>query len=311
MRVVFAGTPEFAAAPLRALIAAGVNIVGVLTQPDRPAGRGRKLMPSPVRQVATDAGLPVATPVNFKSADNRAIVADWKPDLMVVIAYGLILPQAVLDIPRLGCVNVHASLLPRWRGAAPIQRAIAAGDASSGVCLMQMEAGLDTGPELARLELDIAADMTGGQLHDVLVERTCAALPQWLAQLEGGALQARPQPEQGVTYAHKLSKEEARLDLQRPASELARLVRAFDPWPVAYLSLGSERLRLFGAAKALAMTAPGEAGTLLPCCDSGALIACGEGALWVPEMQWPGRKRLPAAEALRSRKLVAGDRLHG
>lgn len=311
MRVVFAGTPEFAAAPLRALIAAGVNIVGVLTQPDRPAGRGRKLMPSPVRQVATDAGLPVATPVNFKSADNRAIVADWKPDLMVVIAYGLILPQAVLDIPRLGCVNVHASLLPRWRGAAPIQRAIAAGDASSGVCLMQMEAGLDTGPELARLELDIAADMTGGQLHDVLVERTCAALPQWLAQLERGALQAQPQPEEGVTYAHKLSKEEANLDLQRPASELARLVRAFDPWPVAYLSLGSERLRLFGAAKALAMTVPEEAGTLLPCSDSGALIACGEGALWVPEMQWPGRKRLPAAEALRSRKLVAGDRLHG
>jgi methionyl-tRNA formyltransferase len=310
MRVVFAGTPDFAAAPLRSLIAAGVNIVGVLTQPDRPAGRGRKLMPSPVRQVAVEAGLPVATPLNFKTADSQAIVRDWKPDLMVVIAYGLILPQAVLDIPRLGCVNVHASLLPRWRGAAPIQRAIAAGDTVSGVCLMQMEAGLDTGPELARLQVDIAPDMTGGQLHDLLVQQTCAVLPHWLMQLQQGALAAQAQPEHGVSYAHKLSKEEARLDLQQPAAELARLIRAFDPWPVAFLPVGSERLRLFGAARALPLSAPEATGTLLPSEDTGALIACGEGVLWVPEMQWPGRRRLPAAEALRSRNLGPGDCLH-
>lgn len=310
MRVVFAGTPDFAAAPLRSLIAAGVNIVGVLTQPDRPAGRGRKLMPSPVRQVAVEAGLPVATPLNFKTADSQAIVRDWKPDLMVVIAYGLILPQTVLDIPHLGCVNVHASLLPRWRGAAPIQRAIAAGDTVSGVCLMQMEAGLDTGPELARLQVDIAPDMTGGQLHDLLVQQTCAVLPQWLMQLQQGALAAQAQPEHGVSYAHKLSKEEARLDLQQPAAELARLIRAFDPWPVAFLPVGSERLRLFGAARALPLSAPEATGTLLPSEDTGALIACGEGVLWVPEMQWPGRRRLPAAEALRSRNLGPGGCLH-
>ena len=311
MRVVFAGTPEFAAAPLRSLIDAGINVVGVLTQPDRPAGRGRKLMPSPVRQVAAEAGLPVATPLHFKTPENQAIVADWQPDLMVVIAYGLILPQALLDIPRLGCVNVHASLLPRWRGAAPIQRAIAAGDARSGVCLMQMEAGLDTGPELARLEIDITPEMTAGQLHDRLLQQTCAILPQWLRQLQQQELAAQPQPEQGVTYAHKLTKDEACLDLSRPASELARQVRAFDPWPVAFVPVGEERLRLFGGARALPLSVPEAPGTLLPCDDTGALIVCGDGVLWVPEMQWPGRKRLPAVEALRSRKLAAGDSLHG
>jgi len=313
MRIVFAGTPEFAAKPLQALIAAGANVVGVLSQPDRPAGRGRKLMPSPVRQVAIDHGLEHATPLELKSAENQQTLRAWQPDLMIVIAYGLLLPRDVLSIPTHGCVNVHASLLPRWRGAAPIQRAIEAGDRETGLCLMQMDVGLDTGPVLARVETPIDDTWTGGQLHDRLSAQACANLPGWVRQLEAGELRAVAQPEQGVSYAHKLSKAESRASFDEAAITLARKIRAFDPWPVVTVSHGDELLRLLGAAQALpadsgaATDAP--AGRILAIDAQGVSIATGSGVLRVPELQWPGRKRLPAREALNSRQLRPGDML--
>ena len=309
MRIVFAGTPEFAAAPLRALLDAGFDVVGVLTQPDRPAGRGRRLQPSPVRVLAQERGIPQACPVSLKTPEAQAELAAWQPDLLVVIAYGLILPQAVLDLPPMGCVNLHASLLPRWRGAAPIQRAIAAGDAETGLCLMQMEAGLDTGPVLAEARLPIQAEHTAGSLHDDLVRLGCAHLPAWLQELSSGALQPQVQPAEGVSYAHKLSKDEALLDLQRPAAELARLIRAYDPWPVAHLAHAGEHVRLFGAARALELRVPDSPGSILDVQADGVRLATTEGVLLVPELQWPGRRRMPAADALRSRGLGPGDRL--
>ena len=323
MRLVFAGTPDFATAPLQALLDAapdiGAQIVGVLTQPDRPAGRGRQTQPSPVRQVAQRHGLPVATPTSLKGVDALAPLADWQPDLLVVIAYGLLLPQPVLDWPRQGCVNVHASLLPRWRGAAPIQRAIEAGDSETGLCLMQMELGLDTGPVLATERLALEPLMTASLLHDALVARCCARLPGWLQALHAGALHPQPQPEQGVTYAHKLHKAEAQLDLGEPAAALARKVRAFDSWPAAQIRHAGAPLRLLGAAQAetvAAATVAAEAGasgaapgTILALDAAGVLLATGEGGLRVPELQFAGRRRLPAAEALRGPGLGPGDRL--
>lgn len=307
MRVVFAGTPEFAAAPLRALLDAGVDVVGVLSQPDRPAGRGRKLTPSPVKQVAVEAGTPCATPLNLKTDENRQALREWQPDLLIVIAYGLLLPTAVLEMPRLGCVNVHASLLPRWRGAAPIQRAIEAGDERSGLCLMQMDKGLDTGPVLAQTSLQIGATMTGGDLHDALLAQSCAALPAWVQQLEQGQLHAQAQPEDGVTYAHKLTKAEGRLGFSDTAREMARKIRAFDPWPVAHVEHAGEALRLFGGAQSLAISVPEPMGTILEIDAEGAKIATADGVLLVPQMQWPGRRRMAAQDALRSRQLTVGD----
>lgn len=307
MRVAFAGTPEFASAPLRALLDAGIEVVGVLSQPDRPAGRGRKLTPSPVRQVALEHGLPWATPANLKTEENRQALRDWQPDLLIVIAYGLLLPREVLDLPRLGCVNVHASLLPRWRGAAPIQRAIEAGDAKSGLCLMQMDAGLDTGPVLAQTTLPIASTMTGGELHDALLAQSCIALPDWVRQLANNELSAQAQPETGVTYAHKLSKAEAQLAFREPAETLARKIRAFDPWPVAHVEHGGEALRLLGGAQAISANVSDAAGTILEVNDAGAQIATGQGVVLIPQMQWPGRRRVAARDALNSRKLTVGD----
>lgn len=311
MRIVFAGTPEFAAKPLQALIAAGAEVVGVLSQPDRPAGRGRKLTPSPVRQVALDHGLEHATPPNLKTEEHRQVLRAWQPDLMIVIAYGLLLPRDVLDIPAHGCVNVHASLLPRWRGAAPIQRAIEAGDRETGLCLMQMDVGLDTGPVLARVQTPIEDTLTGGQLHDRLCELACAHLPAWVGQLAAGALRAAPQPEQGVTYAHKLAKAESRVGFSDTAESLARKIRAFDPWPVVTVMHGDEPLRLLGGAEVLPAAAPeaAAAGEILAIDADGVSIATGDGVLRVPELQWPGRKRLPARDALNSRQLRPGDML--
>ncbi len=309
MRIVFAGTPEFAAAPLRALIASGAEIVGVLSQPDRPAGRGRKMTPSPVRQVAIEHELPQSTPINLKTPENQQVLREWQPDLMIVIAYGLLLPADVLRIPARGCVNVHASLLPRWRGAAPIQRAIEAGDAETGLCLMQMDVGLDTGPVLARTTLPIATDFTAGDLHDALCAQACASLPTWIQQFEVGALSADPQPEAGVTYAHKLQKPESRLNLADDARTLARKIRAFDPWPVATIQHGDEPLRLLGAAKALDADTDQPPGTVLSIEDGGVCVATGAGVLQIPALQWPGRNRLPARDALNSRQVRVGDRL--
>ncbi|MGG4616385.1 methionyl-tRNA formyltransferase, partial [Pseudomonas aeruginosa] len=237
LRIVFAGTPEFAAEHLKALLDTPHRIVAVYTQPDRPAGRGQKLMPSAVKSLALEHGLPVMQPQSLRNAEAQAELAALRADLMVVVAYGLILPQAVLDIPRLGCINSHASLLPRWRGAAPIQRAMEAGDAESGVTVMQMEAGLDTGPMLLKVSTPISAADTGGSLHDRLAALGPKAVVEAIAGLAAGTLHGEIQDDALATYAHKLNKDEARLDWSRPAVELERQVRAFTPWPVCHTSL--------------------------------------------------------------------------
>ncbi len=248
LRVVFAGTPDFAASSLAAVLDSEHEVVAVYTQPDRPAGRGRKLTPSPVKQLAQGHGLPVYQPASLKDADAQAELAALNADVMVVVAYGLLLPQAVLDTPRLGCINVHASLLPRWRGAAPIQRAIEAGDSASGVTIMQMDAGLDTGAMLYEVRTPITSRTTGGDLHDRLAIQGANALVNVLDQLDSDSLEATPQPEEGVTYAAKLSKAEAELDFTQSAEQLARKIRAFNPWPVAWCTLGNDRLRLLMAS---------------------------------------------------------------
>ncbi|HHA2976632.1 methionyl-tRNA formyltransferase [Stenotrophomonas geniculata] len=301
MRIVFAGTPEFAVSSLRAA-ARHHEVVAVYTQPDRPAGRGRGLAPSPVKLEAVARGIPVYQPESLKDEAAQQQLRDLQPDLMVVVAYGLILPKAVLAIPTHGCWNVHASLLPRWRGAAPIQRAIQAGDAKTGVCLMQMEAGLDTGPVLLHQELPIAATDTGGQLHDKLAELGAQVLSDGLGLLRAGIKPvARPQPEQGVTYAHKLDKAEARLDWALDAGALARTVRAFNPWPIAEASLAGERVRIHGAV-ALDLAHGQAPGTVLAASRDGIDIACGQGALRLRVLQREGGKAITAADYLNARR---------
>lgn len=301
MRIVFAGTPEFAVSSLRAA-ARHHEVVAVYTQPDRPAGRGRGLAPSPVKLEAVARGIPVYQPESLKDAAAQQQLRDLQPDLMVVVAYGLILPKAVLAIPTHGCWNVHASLLPRWRGAAPIQRAIQAGDAKTGVCLMQMEAGLDTGPVLLHQELPIAATDTGGQLHDKLAELGAQVLSDGLGMLRAGIKPiARPQPEQGVTYAHKLDKAEAKLDWAQDAGALARTVRAFNPWPIAEATLAGERVRIHGAV-ALEADHGQAPGTVLAASRDGIDIACGQGALRLRVLQREGGKAITAADYLNARR---------
>jgi len=301
LRLVFAGTPEFAVPCLDACRASGAGVVAVYTQPDRPAGRGRKLTPSPVKQAALDAGIPVEQPNSLKSAAARATLAAYRPDLLVVVAYGLILPRQVLAIPRLGCWNVHASLLPRWRGAAPIQRAILAGDEESGVDLMQMEAGLDTGPILLERRTPIGREDTGGTLHDRLSALGAEVLAEGLARLlAGAALPARAQTETGVAYAHKLEKAEAKLDFTRPAIALERQVRAFDPWPVAEAEIAGEPLRIW-AAQAIELDHRATPGSLVAVSRDGIDLACGEGALRVTAVQRAGGKRIGALDYLNAR----------
>ncbi|MBA0428893.1 MULTISPECIES: methionyl-tRNA formyltransferase [Stenotrophomonas] len=301
MRIVFAGTPEFAVSSLRAA-ARHHEVVAVYTQPDRPAGRGRGLAPSPVKLEAVARGIPVYQPESLKGEAAQQQLRDLQPDLMVVVAYGLILPKAVLAIPIHGCWNVHASLLPRWRGAAPIQRAIQAGDAKTGVCLMQMEAGLDTGPVLLHQELPIAATDTGGQLHDKLAEQGAQVLSDGLGLLRAGIKPiARPQPEQGVTYAHKLDKAEAKLDWAQDAGALARTVRAFNPWPIAEATLAGERVRIHGAV-ALEADHGQAPGTVLAAGRDGIDIACGQGALRLRVLQREGGKAITAADYLNARR---------
>ncbi|KKF86231.1 methionyl-tRNA formyltransferase [Stenotrophomonas maltophilia] len=301
MRIVFAGTPEFAVSSLRAA-ARHHEVVAVYTQPDRPAGRGRGLAPSPVKLEAVARGIPVYQPESLKDEAAQRQLRDLQPDLMVVVAYGLILPRAVLAIPTHGCWNVHASLLPRWRGAAPIQRAIQAGDAKTGVCLMQMEAGLDTGPVLLHQELPIAATDTGGQLHDKLAELGAQVLSDGLGLLRAGIKPiARPQPEQGVTYAHKLDKAEARLDWAQDAAALARTVRAFNPWPIAEATLAGERVRIHGAV-ALDLAHGQAPGAVLAASRDGIDIACGQGALRLRTLQREGGKAITAADYLNARR---------
>lgn len=299
MRIVFAGTPEFATQHLQALLDAGREIVAVYTQPDRPAGRGQKLMPSPVKQLALQHGIAVYQPQTLRDPAAQTELAALTPDLMVVVAYGLILPQVVLDTPRLGCINSHASLLPRWRGAAPIQRAIEAGDASSGVTVMQMEAGLDTGPMLLKVTTTITAEDTGGSLHDRLATLGSQAVVEAVTKLAAGELRGEVQDDSLATYAHKLNKDEARLDWSRPAVELERLVRAFNPWPICHSTLNGEALKIHAAQLGVGQGTPG---SVLAADKSGLTVACGEGALRLTRLQLPGGKPLSFADLYNSRR---------
>ena len=299
LRIVFAGTPEFAAEHLKALLDSPYEIVAVYTQPDRPAGRGQKLMPSPVKQLALEHNIVVMQPPTLRAPEAQADLAALQPDLLVVVAYGLILPQVVLDIPRLGCINSHASLLPRWRGAAPIQRAIEAGDRESGVTVMRMEAGLDTGPMLLKSVTAISAHDTGGSLHDRLAELGPPAVIQAIAGLAAGTLQGEVQDDSLATYAHKLNKDEARIDWSRPAIELERLIRAFNPWPICHSTLNGEALKVLGATLAEANGAPGQ---ILAASKDGLIVGCAEGALCLTRLQLPGGKALNFSDFFNSRR---------
>ncbi len=303
MRIAFAGTPEFAARALSALLGTRHETVLVLTQPDRPGGRGQKLQPGPVKALALDRRIPVHQPATLREAANRDALIAAAPDLLVVAAYGLILPQAVLDIPPAGCLNIHASLLPRWRGAAPIQRAIEAGDAETGITIMRMDAGLDTGPMLLRQALPIAPGENAGSLHDRLAELGAALIVEALDRLP--ELAAVTQPADGVTYAKKIDKAEAALDWSRPAAELARRVRAFDPFPGCTAVLGDTQVKIWAARSGEGSGVPG---TVLSVGEDRIAVATGKGALALTELQKPGGRRLPAADFLRGFPLAPGDR---
>lgn len=306
-RLIFAGTPEFAIPSAQAILAAGYPLTAIYTQPDRPAGRGRQSRASPMKAWAQTAQIPIYQPTTLRDPAAQAELAALAPDLLIVAAYGLILPPAVLTIPRFGCINVHASLLPRWRGAAPIQRALLAGDAESGVCIMQMEAGLDTGPVFAQARCPLIPGMTGGDLHDQLAqlgaETLCTVLPDLLA----GQLTPKPQDEAYATYASKLDKAEAELDWSRPALDLERQVLAFNPYPVAQTRLEGQTLRIWRAhAEPEALTAP--PGTVLHEASDGIVVATGSGVLRLTEVQRPGGRPLAVAAFLNAHRLV-GRRL--
>jgi len=295
MKIVFAGTPDFALPVLQVLLDSTHTVAAVYSQPDRPAGRGRRTRASPVKQLAVSHQIPVFQPGTLRAAAAIADLGALQPDLVVVVAYGLILPPAVLTVPRLGCINVHASLLPRWRGAAPIQRAILAGDTETGVTLMQMEAGLDRGPVLASRRCAIGATETGGQLHDRLAQLGAALLQDNLDALEQGTLSARVQDAAQVTCAAKLEKREALIDWRLPAAELGRRVRAFNPWPVAETRYAGKQLRIWEADVVAAAT--GQApGTVVQAGRQGIEVACGSGLLRIQTLQLPGGRPVSAAD---------------
>jgi len=309
LRIVYAGTPAFAVPALEALIASGALPVAVYTQPDRPAGRGRQLRPSPVKTVAEAAGLSVVQPEGLRSAGPRDDLAAWRPDLLIVAAYGLILPRAVLAIPALGAINIHASLLPRWRGAAPIQRAILAGDAETGVCLMQMTAGLDTGPVHTCRRTPITPESTAASLHDVLARDGAELLCEWLPTLARGESEPRPQDDAQATYARKLDKDEAWLDWSQPTALLDRQVRAFNPWPVAQTGWQGQVVRVY-SARPLAGAPGGPPGTVRAAGPDGVDVATGDGVLRLLRVQLPGRRPVAAADWARNAELV-GELLAG
>lgn len=317
MRVVFAGTPEFARAALERLHAAGFTLPLVLTQPDRPAGRGMKLQPSPVKQFAQAQGIPVAQPRSLRldgkfpedAAAARAALLEARPDVMVVAAYGLILPQWVLDLPRLGCLNIHASLLPRWRGAAPIHRAIEAGDAETGVTIMQMDAGLDTGAMLLAERVAIAPEDTTASLHDKLAALGARLVVEALELAACGGLQPVAQPAEGVTYAHKIEKAEAAIDWSQPADAIERRIRAFDPFPGASAQIHGETVKLWRARAVMQGRGSAAPGTVVALDPHGIGVACGAGRLEITELQRPGGKRLAAADFLRGFPLAPGELL--
>jgi methionyl-tRNA formyltransferase len=311
LRIAFAGTPEFALPTLDALAASGHALVGVLTQPDRPAGRGRALRASPVKLRALELGVPVAQPQRLSSEAELAPLRSWQPELLVVVAYGLLLPPAVLGLPRLGCLNIHASLLPRWRGAAPVQRAILAGDSVTGVTIMRLDAGLDTGPILAQRSIGIAATDTSAALLQRLAPVGAGLLLEVITALAAGTAEERAQPVDGVTHAAKLGKGEARIDWSASAERIARLVCACNPWPVAETTLHGEQLRIWEAAAlpAAAPVAAGvatpEPGTVLGMESGRLLVACGAGVLAVERLQCAGKRVVSAADFAHARATSA------
>jgi methionyl-tRNA formyltransferase len=326
LRVAFAGTPDFALPAFHALVGSRHTVVGVLTQPDRPKGRGRQLAASPVKLAAQNHGIPVSQPVTLKTEADRTDLAAWQADVLVVVAYGLILPRAALDLPRLGCVNIHASLLPRWRGAAPIQRAILAGDARTGVSIMKMEAGLDTGPVFIERPVPIGPRETGGSLHDRLAAEGASAVVQVLDELATNSARSTPQREDGVTYASKIDKAEALIDWNRPAVEIGRQVRALNPWPIAETRLDGEQLRIYSAevldenheaivgergpkgSDSEENAAAIATGTIVAANGDAIVVACGGGRLALTELQSPGRRPVAARDLINTLNL-AGRRL--
>ena len=302
LSVVFAGTPEFSVPALEALVASRHRVVAVYTQPDRPAGRGQQLTMSAVKQAALRHGLTVEQPATLREASAVDHLQSYRPDVMFVVAYGLILPASVLSVPAMGCINIHASLLPRWRGAAPIHRALLAGDSQTGVTIMQMDAGLDTGPMLLEKTTAIARTDTTGSLHDRLAQMGAEAVIDALDGMIAGSLSPRPQPAEGATYAAKIRKEEALIDWSKPALELEHQVRAFNPWPVAQTSLHRQQLRIWEAA-ATADRSDATPGTVVQADSNGIRVATGEGMLVLSRVQLAGRKAVSAAEFLNGQRV--------
>jgi len=309
LRIIFAGTPDFAACHLQALLTGPHQVVAVYTQPDRPAGRGQKLQPSPVKQLALQHQLPVYQPKSLKKAAAQQQLAAIDADLMVVVAYGLILPKAVLDMPRLGCINVHGSLLPRWRGAAPIQRALWAGDSETGITIMQMDEGLDTGAMLSKVSCPILATDTSASLYQKLAQLGPQALVAAVADLPALQQQAEAQNEQLANYAEKLSKDEARLDFNKDAAALEREIRAFNPWPVSYLELPQGTVKVWQAQVANSLSGP--VGSILKADKTGIYIGCQRQVLQITQLQPPGKKPMSAADFLNGRAewLAVGQQL--
>jgi methionyl-tRNA formyltransferase len=305
-KVIFAGTPDFAVASLKALVESCITPIAVLTQPDRPAGRGKRLSASPVKQFAEDLGIPVLQPETLRDASVVAELEAMQPDLMVVAAYGLLLPQNVLDIPRAGCVNVHASLLPRWRGAAPIQAVLLAGDEKTGVCLMSIEAGLDTGPVYSSEAITINDDETAGELHDRLAKLGGRVLAQHVREIVAGELEAIVQDDSRATYAGKIATADAAIDWRRSARDIDRQVRAFNPVPGAWFMHGDERIKCWRAKAVAGVDAP--PGTVVAASQEGVVVACGDGALSIESLQRPGKRTITAGEFANQVDL-AGQRL--
>ncbi|PSH22687.1 methionyl-tRNA formyltransferase [Yersinia pseudotuberculosis] len=310
LRIIFAGTPDFAARHLGALLSSQHKIVGVFTQPDRPAGRGNKLTPSPVKILAEHHGIPVFQPKSLRPEENQHLVADLKADIMVVVAYGLILPAAVLAMPLLGCINVHGSLLPRWRGAAPIQRSVWAGDEKTGITIMQMDIGLDTGAMLHKIECDIQPEDTSATLYDKLAQLGPQGLLITLQQLAAGTSLAEVQNETQATYAEKLSKEEAKLDWTLSATQLERCIRAFNPWPVSYFIVDEQPIKVW-QAQVLPAGEDAEPGTIIHADKHGIQVATADGVLNITQLQPAGKKAMSAADLLNSRRewFIPGSQL--
>jgi methionyl-tRNA formyltransferase len=308
MRLVFAGTPEFAVHTLSSLLKSEHTICAVYTQPDRPAGRGRKLNTSPVKQIALEHNIPVEQPLNFKKQATREILTSYQADIMIVVAYGLLLPQSVLDTPKHGCINIHASLLPRWRGAAPIQRAILAGDNETGICIMQMEAGLDTGPVLAKATCSISNTDTTQQLHDRLAILGALTLITTLSNFTEYQENALAQNDSDSNYASKLEKAEATIDWEQPASTLLRQINAFNPWPIAQTQWQDKTLRIWAA---IDLNTPNKAspGSVINADKTGVDIACGEGTLRITQIQAPGKRAMAVSDFLNANSLSVGDHL--